>query len=165
MCGGFSLSKTICFRRLEFIDDYFGNLSLSPRGVTQALSLWEHPAMGCHHCGPWSRTPPMSSARLLEEREAPFSPFPRYASRGHRLLPSQQHRGQRMLQPLRPWRWFHRGALHRGRTLGPLLSNDMPFGRGNEANLALNCNTLCHGLLNPCIRTLIKKQIKWILNF
>jgi hypothetical protein len=30
-CGGFSLSETVHFGRLEFIMDYFGNLSLSPR--------------------------------------------------------------------------------------------------------------------------------------
>jgi hypothetical protein len=30
--GGFSLGETICFRSLEFIADYFGLLSLSPKG-------------------------------------------------------------------------------------------------------------------------------------
>jgi hypothetical protein len=30
-CGGFSLYETICLDNFEFIDDYFGSLSLSPR--------------------------------------------------------------------------------------------------------------------------------------
>jgi hypothetical protein len=31
MCGEFSLGETVHFGSLEFIDDYFGGLSLSPR--------------------------------------------------------------------------------------------------------------------------------------
>jgi hypothetical protein len=31
-CGGISLSETIRFRSLEFITNYFSNLSLSPKG-------------------------------------------------------------------------------------------------------------------------------------
>jgi hypothetical protein len=31
MCGGFSLDETICLGCFEFITDYFGGLSLSPR--------------------------------------------------------------------------------------------------------------------------------------
>jgi hypothetical protein len=31
MCGGFSLSETIHLGSFEFIADYFGGLSLSPR--------------------------------------------------------------------------------------------------------------------------------------
>jgi hypothetical protein len=30
MCGGFSLSETVCLVIFEFIADYFGGLSLSP---------------------------------------------------------------------------------------------------------------------------------------
>jgi hypothetical protein len=32
MCGCFSVSKTVHFGSLEFITNYFGNLSLSPLG-------------------------------------------------------------------------------------------------------------------------------------
>jgi hypothetical protein len=31
MCGGFSLSETVCLRNFDFIIDYFSGLSLSPR--------------------------------------------------------------------------------------------------------------------------------------
>jgi hypothetical protein len=30
-CSGFSLVETVCLGNFEFIADYFGNLSLSPR--------------------------------------------------------------------------------------------------------------------------------------
>jgi hypothetical protein len=30
-CGGFSLAETICLGNFEFISDYLGSLSLSPR--------------------------------------------------------------------------------------------------------------------------------------
>jgi hypothetical protein len=39
--GGFSLGETIFFGSLEFIADCFVGLTLSHRGATQALSLWE----------------------------------------------------------------------------------------------------------------------------
>jgi hypothetical protein len=32
MCGGFSLSKTVHFGSLELITNYFGSLSLYPKG-------------------------------------------------------------------------------------------------------------------------------------
>jgi hypothetical protein len=31
-CGGFSLSEIVRFGSLEFITDYFGSLSISPKG-------------------------------------------------------------------------------------------------------------------------------------
>jgi hypothetical protein len=40
-CGGFSPGETVRFGNLEFIIDFFDNLSLSPKGVTQASSSWE----------------------------------------------------------------------------------------------------------------------------
>jgi hypothetical protein len=40
-CDGFSLSVTIHIGSLKFIADCFGDLSLTPRGTTQAPSSWE----------------------------------------------------------------------------------------------------------------------------
>jgi hypothetical protein len=34
-----------------------------------------------------------------------------------------------------------------------------------DLRLGQKCNTPCYGLLNHFIRTLIKNQIKWIINF
>jgi hypothetical protein len=39
MCGGFSLGETICLRKFEFIVDYFGCLSLSPRRGDEGAAL------------------------------------------------------------------------------------------------------------------------------
>jgi hypothetical protein len=41
MCGGFFLSETICLGSFEFIADYFGGLSPSPRRVTRAPLSWD----------------------------------------------------------------------------------------------------------------------------
>jgi hypothetical protein len=38
-CSGFSCGKTVCFGSLEFIADYFGGLSLSPRGSNSDATL------------------------------------------------------------------------------------------------------------------------------
>jgi hypothetical protein len=45
-CGGFSFSETIRLGNFEFIADYFGGLSLSPRGATQASLSWAQLAVG-----------------------------------------------------------------------------------------------------------------------
>jgi hypothetical protein len=45
-CGVFSLGETVCFNSLEFIIDYFGNLSLSPKGSDSGTIF-----MGMTHSG------------------------------------------------------------------------------------------------------------------
>jgi hypothetical protein len=75
-CGGFSLGETIFFGSLEFITDYFGGWSLSPRGTAQAPSSWAPPTAGHHsRSGPWRGTPPMVSPWLLPGMRGPTSPL------------------------------------------------------------------------------------------
>jgi hypothetical protein len=45
-CGGFYRDKTVCLRSFEFITDYFGGLSLSPRRGTSGIAF-----MGSVHSG------------------------------------------------------------------------------------------------------------------
>jgi hypothetical protein len=45
-CSGFSLSETVRFGSLEFIADYFGGLSLSPKGSNLGAVF-----MGTTHSG------------------------------------------------------------------------------------------------------------------
>jgi hypothetical protein len=50
MCGGFSLSEPVHLGNFEFIADYFGGLSLSPREATQALPSWAQLTAGHQPC-------------------------------------------------------------------------------------------------------------------
>jgi hypothetical protein len=52
MCGGFSLSETICFESLEFITDCFSGLSLSSRRNDSSTTF-----MGLTRSGPLSLLP------------------------------------------------------------------------------------------------------------
>jgi hypothetical protein len=49
-CNCFSLGKTILFGSIEFIIDYFGGLSLFPKGVTHVLSSWAQPIVVHYRC-------------------------------------------------------------------------------------------------------------------
>jgi hypothetical protein len=101
-CGSFSLDKTIRFGSLEFIIDYFGSLSLSPKeGDSGAIFV------GTTHSGSpslWDMIEDSldDSTRLLEEMGASASPSPGDSAQGHHQLPLRSHNDQKTLQPLRP---------------------------------------------------------------
>jgi hypothetical protein len=54
MYSGFSLGETIHLGSFEFIANYFGRLSLSPKRGSQMLPSWIQLAVGHHpHGRPW----------------------------------------------------------------------------------------------------------------
>jgi hypothetical protein len=86
-CGGFTLGETVRLRNFEFITDYFGGLSLSPRGVTKTPLLWAQPTVGhLPYNGPRLGTPPRSSSWCQLRKEA-LATFPlEGVARGSRSL-------------------------------------------------------------------------------
>jgi hypothetical protein len=50
-CGGFSLDEIIRLGNFELITNYFGSLSLSPQGGTQAPPSWAQLTVGHQPCG------------------------------------------------------------------------------------------------------------------
>jgi hypothetical protein len=51
-CSGFSLCKTVHFGSLDFIADYFGYLSLSPKESKSGATFMGQLATGHRRCGP-----------------------------------------------------------------------------------------------------------------
>jgi hypothetical protein len=102
-CGGFSLSKTIHLGSFEFIADYFGGLSLSPRRSNSGAIF-----MGSTHSGspsPWWAMIEKSTKEFhttASEEGGSDSPLLEGVARGLCLLPSQPHHGWRTLWQLRP---------------------------------------------------------------
>jgi hypothetical protein len=102
-CSGFSLDETIRLGSFEFIADYFGGLSLSPRRGNSGAAF-----MGSMRSG----TPSPRWAMIGDSAEefltvssgegAPSSHFPGGVARGLHPLSSQPHHGWRMLRPPRP---------------------------------------------------------------
>jgi hypothetical protein len=94
-CGGFSLVKTVHLGNFEFIADYFGSLSLSPRGKGNEGTIF----MGSTRSG--ASTPQRAmiedSAKeflIVSRGEGIFGPLlPEGVARVLCLLPSQQHHG------------------------------------------------------------------------
>jgi hypothetical protein len=89
MCGGFFLSKTIHIRNFEFITDYFGGLSLSPRRGDEGAAF-----VGSTHSG--ASTPQCGMIEdftekflMVSSREGNLSnPSPRRRSTGALLAPA-----------------------------------------------------------------------------
>jgi hypothetical protein len=103
-CGGFSPGETVCLGNFEFIVDYFGGLRRHLHGSTCSgtPSPW------------WAMIEDSVEEFLMASNEeggggASTSPLPGGTTRAFRPLLSQPHHGWRMLRPLRPGQWFHRG--------------------------------------------------------
>jgi hypothetical protein len=102
-CGGFSLGETVRLESFEFIADYFGSLSLSPRRGDLGVAF-----MGSTCSG----TPPPCWAMIEDFTEefltalsgegASASPLPGGAAQGLCQLPSQPLHGRKTLRPLKP---------------------------------------------------------------
>jgi hypothetical protein len=99
-CGGFSLSKNVCLGSFEFITNYFGGLGLSPRRSDSRTAFMD---------STYSR-PPSSWWAMIEDSTEEYHttlsggggsglPSPRRLDAGLCMLPSQPHRGRRMLLP------------------------------------------------------------------
>jgi hypothetical protein len=102
MCGGFSLSETIHFGSLEFIADCFSGLSLSPKGSNSGAIFVGTTRSGSPSL--WSMIENSADEFYMASSGggALASPSPGGIARGHCLLPSQPHHGQKVLQPRRP---------------------------------------------------------------
>jgi hypothetical protein len=121
-CSGFSLGKPIHLGNFEFIADYFGSLSLSPRRGNEGTIF-----VGSTHSG--ASTPQRAmiedstedthSIKQGRKLRAPFPQTAQHSGGGLICLSLQQH-GRRALQP----RWgFPRGRRHRGQRPTNPLSN------------------------------------------
>jgi hypothetical protein len=93
-CGGFCLGETVCHGKFEFIPDYFGGLSLSPRRGNAGAAL-----IGPTHSGastPWWAMieDSIEEFHMTSRGERSFGlPSPRSVARDLCSLPSQQHHG------------------------------------------------------------------------
>jgi hypothetical protein len=94
MCDGFALDKTVHFGNFEFIADYFGSLSFSPRRGAAGAAF-----MGSTRSGastPRRATIEDSAKEFLMAScgEGSFGPpLPEGMARGLCMLPSQSHHG------------------------------------------------------------------------
>jgi hypothetical protein len=97
-CGGFSLGVTIHLGSIEFIVDYFGGLSHSPRRGDSDVAF-----MGPTHSGTPSllramiRTPPRGSSQCQVGKGALASTLRGGTTQGLHPLLSQPHHGWRTL--------------------------------------------------------------------
>jgi hypothetical protein len=88
MCGGFSLDEPVCLGNFDFIIDYFGSLSISPRRGNEGAVF-----VGLTRSGvstPHQATIEDSTEEFLtmSSREGSFShPSPRWCSTGGLLCP------------------------------------------------------------------------------
>jgi hypothetical protein len=93
-CGGFSLGETVCLRNFEFITDYFGGLSLSPKRGDEGAVF-----MGSTHSGASTLWRAMieESAKEFQTAsggEGSFGlPSPRRHSARTHLLSQRPHHG------------------------------------------------------------------------
>jgi hypothetical protein len=95
--GGFSLIESVHFGSLEFIADYFGSLSVSPKGSDSGVIF-----IGMTHNGSPSLHTIMKGSTdefyTASSREGSSDlPVSEGIAWGRRLLPSQPHHGRRML--------------------------------------------------------------------
>jgi hypothetical protein len=136
--GGFSLGKTIHFGSLEFIVDYFGTLSLSPKGNDSSV----HFVRTTRNRSPSLRTIleefyttssgegssgfPISWRRSMETPPAPITTTP---------WPEDAMTSQTMMTVVL-------------QTPGSLLSDDKPLRKGNERGPTLGRPTLSVRQLN-----------------
>jgi hypothetical protein len=98
-CGGFSLGETVLLGNFEFIADYFGSLTLSPRRGDVGAAF-----MGSTHSRaptPWQAMIEDSAEEFLtaSSGEGSFGlPSPKRCGTGASLTPSQPHQGWRRLR-------------------------------------------------------------------
>jgi hypothetical protein len=139
MCGGFSLSEPVCLGNFEFIADYFGGLSLSPKrghngaifvGPTRSGALTPHRAM-------IEDSP--EEFLTASSGEGRFSHLsPRWCSTGPCSLPLQPRHGRRTLQP---WRCFPCGRRCRSQKPTSPLSDITLTMKDNRCNPMLGIPT------------------------
>jgi hypothetical protein len=84
-CDGFSLGETVCLGSYEFIIDYFGGMSLSPRSNDSGTAL-----MGSTRSGPLS-----PRRAMIEDSTKEF--VTASSSEGSSSLPSRMRHGARTL--------------------------------------------------------------------
>jgi hypothetical protein len=103
MCDGFSLGETARLGSFEFIADYFGSLSLSPKRGDSGATFMRSTHRGTPSPGCAMIDDSIKEFLTMSSGEGgPPSPLPGGMAQRLRPLPSQPHHGWRALRALRP---------------------------------------------------------------